>query len=407
MFKNILSLKYNRHFCLIVLWVFVISFFVLFCTDQGPRVLLPPPCELYEYDENTFFGEGTEADPYWVCIPEQIKLIGSGEGEGAYTLDKHYGLTKDIDLGGASFGTRPEELKIIGGACDDNQGFSGTLNGKGHKVHNYSLSNSLEFFPQEGFIACLTRPRDEALKDVTFVPANGGGFCDIIDTTKLQTKTAAKGTPFIVCSKEQLSFIEGTEKLSKRYALYEDIDFKGELLNPVGGLCTANMGFSGFFDGRGHRIFNYTLTSVEYFPQEGIFTCITKLRSEILLDITFAPSGGNDECDLIDNTRLYTKTTATNTPFIVCSKEQLRMIDSPDNLSKHYALYRNIDFGGEAFKPIGSDGNGTLAGCGTSGSGFSGIFDLRDMNIYQLYGFSRYEFGFFSITYFCLSGKPK
>ena len=125
-------------FSLLVLLLILLT--QVFCSklsfnDLAEGKNIPPVCELYDqvYNATKFSGEGTKENVYDVCLPEHIGLIGSDE----YTLSGHYALFQDIDLNGI-------EMNQIGGACGEPDAFTGTFEGWGHSLSNYTLAAGQE-----------------------------------------------------------------------------------------------------------------------------------------------------------------------------------------------------------------------------------------------------------------------
>lgn len=77
-------------------------------------------------DVNTFIsGDGSKDDPYVICTAEQFNLIKNG-------LDKHYILVHDLDFTDIAFSPI--------GSGEENQAFTGSLNGNGYTIKNLKVS---------------------------------------------------------------------------------------------------------------------------------------------------------------------------------------------------------------------------------------------------------------------------
>ncbi len=75
-------------------------------------------------------GSGTAEDPYQIWTPEQMNAIGAEPGD----WDKHFKLMTDIDLGSYT----GEQFNIIGEDLPQRLPFSGTLDGNGHRILNFT-----------------------------------------------------------------------------------------------------------------------------------------------------------------------------------------------------------------------------------------------------------------------------
>ena len=77
--------------------------------------VISDPCGFYKgtYNSNEeFLGEGSKNKPYYICEPEQLRLIGNTATKPDYSLAKHYALGRDIRL--------PDDAAVetIGAACN-------------------------------------------------------------------------------------------------------------------------------------------------------------------------------------------------------------------------------------------------------------------------------------------------
>ena len=99
---------------------------------------LPPICGTIYYPDSELpdfmLGDGTEAIPYAVCIPEHIELIGqmgvdAGGSSKEYKLDEHYWLERSVSMG--------KQIFVPIGNQDNC--FSGSFNGLGHTISSYEL----------------------------------------------------------------------------------------------------------------------------------------------------------------------------------------------------------------------------------------------------------------------------
>ena len=153
-------------FCIAVL----ISFSIFSCSNlsfadiaRGDDVL-PSLCNFYEgsyIPEEEFLGEGTEEQPYRICHPTQIRLIANTGINTDYTLDKHYVLTRDIDLKNKPF------IPITGN-------FTGNFNGAGFKIQNLTIhvtTNSAALFETLDTGGVI---QDLGLENVDIRSANAG-----------------------------------------------------------------------------------------------------------------------------------------------------------------------------------------------------------------------------------------
>ncbi len=113
--------------------------FLLRCSELGVgdylenlQIELPHVCDSLLHpgvsSPDSMLGDGTEENPYAVCVPEHLKLIGnSGE---KYRLDEHYWLEKNLNMEGRTFvpiGSFP------------NNCFGGSFNSLGYTISNYQL----------------------------------------------------------------------------------------------------------------------------------------------------------------------------------------------------------------------------------------------------------------------------
>lgn len=75
-------------------------------------------------------GQGTEEDPYLISDPGHLVQIGTSG------LDKHYKLTKNIDL------SKIENNTIVYAAWTPLPAFSGTFDGNGHTISGLTITNA-------------------------------------------------------------------------------------------------------------------------------------------------------------------------------------------------------------------------------------------------------------------------
>jgi len=102
-------------------------------------------------------GTGTPEDPYLISTKDQFLRINEA-------LDKHYILTRDIDMGGTTINPFGFSLNENGGESIEE--FTGTLNGNGFTVSNLNIlgrtcTGLFSIIGEEGFVGNLT------LKDIT------------------------------------------------------------------------------------------------------------------------------------------------------------------------------------------------------------------------------------------------
>ena len=71
-------------------------------------------------------GAGTEEDPFVLCIPEHLSLIGDTDTDSTYTMSAYYVMGQSIDLNNVTF------TPIIGH-------FSGTFDGRGERIRNLKI----------------------------------------------------------------------------------------------------------------------------------------------------------------------------------------------------------------------------------------------------------------------------
>jgi hypothetical protein len=91
-----------------------------------PTPVRDPRCD--DSSETALAGTGSDADPYLVCLAEQLALIAFGD----YTLDRAYALGDDLDVSELS-----PAFATIG---DDATPFTGTFDGRGHAVRGLPAS---------------------------------------------------------------------------------------------------------------------------------------------------------------------------------------------------------------------------------------------------------------------------
>ncbi len=80
-----------------------------------------------------------------------------------------------------------------------------------------------------------------------------------------------EGEPYLISNTEHLQFIK--YDLNGHYKLTEDLDFNGETVIPIG---TLNMPFKGSFDGGGHTIRNFKITTTD--SHTGLFRYATSAK---------------------------------------------------------------------------------------------------------------------------------
>ena len=238
-------------------------FFIFSCGDISRRdfadasILLSDVCGLYRdrYDPNTTLltsGNGEENAPYYICEPEQLRLIGNTAVNPDYSLDKHYALARDILV--------PDNLipLPVGGPCGTTNAFTGSFDGRGYSISSVGRFNSPEkeiYRTIKTLLLCPTNVRNLRME----VPEEQ--VCAQIDNTTLMTREDSAMGPYIVCSREHLEAIGSN--LTNDYALYQDIDLANALFTPIGGV------FTGAFDGKRRIIQNLNIN--ETAPRVGLF----------------------------------------------------------------------------------------------------------------------------------------
>ena len=120
-------------------------------------------------------GTGQADDPYKIATAEQLISIGSN----ANLLDKHFVLVNDIDLdpnlpGGQIFTWAIIAPDIESGGSFDGTAFTGSFDGKGHKIKNLHIhavtENNTGLFGRVEKGGCI---RNLGLEDVSIT---GSGF---------------------------------------------------------------------------------------------------------------------------------------------------------------------------------------------------------------------------------------
>ena len=82
-------------------------------------------------------GTGEAENPYRIATAEQLVSIGSD----ATLMDKHFVLLNDIDLDPNLPGGRVFDGAVIAG--DYANPFTGTLDGKGHRILNLTIATAM------------------------------------------------------------------------------------------------------------------------------------------------------------------------------------------------------------------------------------------------------------------------
>ena len=225
-------------------------FFIFSCGDISRRdfadasILLSDVCGLYRdhYDPDTTLltsGNGEENAPYYICEPEQLRLIGNTTVNPDYSLDKYYALARDILV--------PDSLRPlpVGSPCGTTNAFTGSFDGRGYSISSVGGFNSPEkeiYRTIKTLFLCPTNVRNLRIE----VPEEQ--VCAQIDNTTLMTREDSAMGPYIVCSREHLEAIGSN--LTNDYALYQDIDLANAPFTPISGI------FTGAFDGRRRIIQN-------------------------------------------------------------------------------------------------------------------------------------------------------
>ena len=218
-------------------------------------------------------GKGTKDEPYVLCHPNHVKLMGRSPP--SYALDKYYtiGTSTDIDMQGA-------RLEPLGSPCvtgaDASKRFTGYFDGKHRVIKNYELTGGVKvgtgmaaktYYPEVGFFSCIkVRKTSTPAASTDFVKgfANARfepkkGVCDALPAdyqTNLKKCSAsgtvhcsgAEGQPTIVCSRAHLEKIKNA--LDDSYILTDHIDLEGTTYT---GYIISGI-FTGVFNGNGFEI---------------------------------------------------------------------------------------------------------------------------------------------------------
>ena len=91
-----------------------------------------PVCDDPATIDKALPGAGTTDDPFVLCRPAHLRLIGNTATNPNYTLDKHYILGKDIAL--IDNGPSP-----IGGSCGTSDAFTGSFDGRGKTISHANI----------------------------------------------------------------------------------------------------------------------------------------------------------------------------------------------------------------------------------------------------------------------------
>ncbi len=118
----------------------------------GGTVFFERPCDDVAVDDFGG-GDGSSEDPYRICNPGQLGLIGANET----ALQRHYILLRDLDFEGV------EEFSPIG---DGEVGFTGRLWGGGFEIRNLKIDSPGDFVGLFGGIGEEGEVWDVAVVDV-------------------------------------------------------------------------------------------------------------------------------------------------------------------------------------------------------------------------------------------------
>ena len=309
----------------------------------------PPICPK-DIDPNALPGKGTKDEPYVLCHPNHVKLMGRPP---SYALDKYYTLGADIDMQGAA------RLEPLGSPCvtgaDASKRFTGYFDGKHKIIKNYELTGGVKvgsktYYPEVGFFSCIETGKVKGFANARFEPKKG--VCDALPKdyqTNLKKCSAsgtvhcsgAKGQPTIVCSRDHLEKIKNA--LDDSYILTDHIDLQKPTAKTYTGGYIISGDFIGSFNGNGFEIRNLkaNVTSGDFGIFENIGSSTTKGTVENLgirgIDITTSSSSsytinllssniqGNsssiknvyiidddDEVDILNNSRGVTSIISSN-----------------------------------------------------------------------------------------------
>ena len=323
-----------------------------------------PVCDDPATIDKALPGAGTTGDPFVLCRPAHLRLIGNTATDPNYTLDKHYILGKDIAL--ADNGP-----SSIGGSCGMSNAFTGSFDGRGKTISNIGFTSTAKDIYVKNLFSCLDKVKNTnysyALSDEE--------VCGQVNTDTLVTREDSLRGPYIVCSTAHLNAVGGSDaNLAADYVLYQDISLTG-VSDSIGKPCseTGTGAFTGSFDGRGKTISNinvgFNSDKSVYAKEKSLFSCSTGVQNT-----NFSYISGEQVCGYINNDTLVTREDNSAGPYIVCSRAHLNAIDdSDDNLAADYVLYQDINLetdGGGNFIPI--DGS------------FTGMFDGQGKKIMNL-----------------------
>ena len=291
------------------------------------------PCERFGglYSETSLLGEGRADDPYFICLPEQMSLIGDTDTNPEYRLDKHYRLDKNVRFG--------DNATVRVGTCATP--FTGSFNGNGYEVSNIGFTSEAKDIFVTNLFPCAD---PEILQDprLTYVPEEE--VCGQINTNELRTRQDGLDGSFILCSIDHLRAINASsDNLMADYVLYRDIRFEDGATVVIGnGTCGDDTAFQGNFDGHGHTISNVGFTPDIGSPPERIYVDELFSCSDNVRNVNFSRLPGDQVCQQVNNNLLMAREGSSDGPFIVCSIDHLRAINA--DLMADYALYQDIRF---------------------------------------------------------------
>ena len=116
-----------------------------------------------------------------------------------------------------------------------------------------SISSCLLFGFLFSFLSCSETNLNDVAEGRLLPPA-----CKLYKNLYSPTNFWGEGSsdkPYYLCLPEHIGLIGDTG--DKHYALVTDIDLGGATIDQIGGGCGSSDAFDGYFDGRGHRIFNF------------------------------------------------------------------------------------------------------------------------------------------------------
>ena len=263
-------------------------------------------------------GTGTTGDPFVLCRPAHLRLIGDTVTDSDYTLEASYILGKDIAL--PDNGSSP-----IGGPCGMPNAFMGSFNGKGKTISNIGFTSAAKNIYVKNLFACS----DNVTNTNYSYALSDEEVCLEIDNDELVTREDNNSTgPYIVCSNAHLNAIDADEPgfLTDSYALYQNIALADNGSSSIGEPCGEENAFTGSFDGKGKTISNIGFTSaLKDIYVKNLFSCSDEVKNT---NYSYALSD-EDVCVQVDETMLVTREDNNSVgPYIVCSRAHLNAVSS-------------------------------------------------------------------------------